>query len=118
MDGQVRPPLLTDNDHWRRVVFETARVSSSQGGALMVFQRMDDSLDFYLAAINTHDRTITLSDTDPSHKNWSAHFTYERPTQNQLNLNGEMDSHKLQMQLNLFDMKKFPLIGNGFHWIQ
>ncbi|HLJ41532.1 MAG TPA: hypothetical protein VKT50_08580 [Candidatus Acidoferrales bacterium] len=109
-DGQVRSPLLNDYDRWRRVIFE------SYGGPFMVFQHMDESFASYAISINAHDKTITL--TKGSDKKWKANFTYQRPTQNQLILDGQMDSHKIHMQLQLFDTKKFLLVSRGFHWIQ
>jgi len=36
----------------------------------------------------------------------------------QLTLDGEMDSHKIHMQLQLVDLSTFLLINRGFHWIQ
>ncbi len=36
IDGQLRSPLLTDHDRWRRVIFDTPDRNT--------FQRMDDSL--------------------------------------------------------------------------
>lgn len=45
VDGQLRPPLLTDQGRWRRVIF--------QSPAAMVLQRMDDSFERYGAAIDT-----------------------------------------------------------------
>jgi len=29
-----------------------------------------------------------------------------------------MDGHKVHMQLELFDRKKFLLVSRGFHWVQ
>jgi uncharacterized membrane protein YphA (DoxX/SURF4 family) len=119
MDGQERAPLQTDNDRWRRVIFDSGYLYdlnflADQGA--VVFQHMDDSLAYYLVSIDTHDKTITL--TNPRDANWKARFTYERPAQDQLVIDGEMDQHKLHMQLELVDRKKFKLVSNGFHWIQ
>ena len=82
----------------------------------MSFQRMDDSFAGYGAAVNLHDKTLTL--TKGSDKNWKARFTFQRPSQEQLLLDGEMDNHKVHMQLQLFDRKKLLLVSRGFHWIQ
>ena len=119
MDGQVRAPLQTDNDRWRRVIFDAGFLYDLNFWAYqgaVAFQRMDDSFVYYLVSINAHDNTITL--TNPHDTNWKARFTYERPAQDQLILDGEMDEHKLHMQLELVDSKKFKLVRNGFHWIQ
>ncbi len=77
---------------------------------------MDDSFAYYATSINARDKTIVL--TKSSDKKWKANFTYQRPAPNQLILDGQMDNHKIHMQLQLFDRKNFRLITRGFHWIQ
>jgi hypothetical protein len=108
IDGQLRSPLLTDYDRWRRVIFDF-----TDG---VTFQRMDDSLTGFAAVIDTNAKTITL--TRRSDKNSKGSLTYSRPTPDQLILDGTMDSHKIHMQLQLYDRNKFMLVNRGFHWIQ
>jgi uncharacterized membrane protein YphA (DoxX/SURF4 family) len=108
IDGKLRSPLLVDYDRWRRVVFDFPD--------RMAFQRMDDSFARYGASINVDDKTLAL--TKDNDKNWAAKFTFERVAQNQLILDGNMDSHKIHMQLMLVDRGKFLLVSRGFHWIQ
>jgi uncharacterized membrane protein YphA (DoxX/SURF4 family) len=108
IDGQVRSPLLTDYDRWHRAVFDFPdRVA---------FQRMDDTFARYGATISDKDKTIAL--TKDSDKNWRANFTFQHVGENGLILDGDMDSHKMHMQLQLVDLKKFVLLSRGFHWIQ
>jgi uncharacterized membrane protein YphA (DoxX/SURF4 family) len=108
IDGQVRSPVLIDYDRWRRAIFDFPDE--------MAFQRMDDSFVHYGASINPNDKTIGL--TKGSDKNWKASFTFQRAAEDQLILDGNMDSHKIHMQLHLVDRSKFLLINRGFHWIQ
>ena len=108
IDGQLRSPLLTDYDRWRRAIFDFPTA--------MTFQRMDDSFARYGASINLNDKTLALTKGDD--KNWKANFTFQRVAPDQLTLNGEMDGHKIHMQLQLVDRSKFLLINRGFHWIQ
>lgn len=108
IDGQVRPPLITDNDRWRRVIFDSS--------TRMAFQRMDDSFARYGASINVNGKTVAVTKDDD--KNWKASFTFQRPAPDQLILDGNMDSRKVHMQLQLIDRKKFLLVSRGFHWIQ
>jgi uncharacterized membrane protein YphA (DoxX/SURF4 family) len=108
IDGQVRSPLLTDYGRWRRVIFEFP--------TRMAFQRMDDTMARYGASISTNDNTLKLTKDDD--KNWKASFVFQRPASDRLILEGEMDHHKLEMQLQLFDRKKFLLVNRGFHWVQ
>ena len=107
IDGQLRPPLLTDYDRWRRVIFQ------SPSG--INFQRMDDSLVGYGASVNLDNSTITLTKT--TDKNWKATFAFVRPVPDELTLDGDMDNHKVYMQLQLVDRNKFLLVNRGFHWI-
>ena len=107
-DGELRPALLTDKDRWRRVIFE------SLSG--MTFQRMDDTFLNYGATIDTKDGGITL--TKAADKNWKASFKFQRPGQDELTLDGEMDGHRFHMQLELLDGNKLLLMNRGFHWIQ
>jgi len=107
IDGQIHPPLLTDKDRWRRIIFDFQSFAS--------FQRPDDSLTGFGSAINDKDKSLTL--TKGSDKNWKANFTYARPATDQLELNGSMDGHQVQMKLKLLDRDKFTLVNRGFHWI-
>ena len=107
VDGQVRPAMLTDKDRWRRVIFDFQ--------AFTTFQRSDDSLTGFASAINDTEKTLAL--TKGSDKNWKANFTYARPATDQLELNGAMDGHQVQMKLKLVDRDKFTLVNRGFHWI-
>jgi hypothetical protein len=108
IDGQLRSPLLTDYDRWRRAIFDVPE--------RMAFQRMDDSFAHYGAAINPNNKTLSL--TKSSDKNWKGNFIFERVAPDRLLLDGDMDSHKIHMQLQLVDQSKFMLVSRGFHWIQ
>ncbi|MGP0021440.1 MAG: DoxX family protein [Candidatus Sulfotelmatobacter sp.] len=108
IDGQVRSPLLTDYDRWRRAVFDFPES--------VAFQRMDDSFARYGASINVNDKSIAL--TKYSDKNWKGNFTFQRLAGDRLILDGNMDSHKMHMQLQLVDRSKFVLVSRGFHWVQ
>jgi hypothetical protein len=108
IDGQVRPPLISDNDRWRRAIFDSP--------TRMAFQRMDDSFSRYGSSIDVNGKTLALKKDDD--KNWKATLIFERPAREQLILDGEMDSHRIHMQLQLQDRNKFLLVNRGFHWVQ
>jgi hypothetical protein len=59
---------------------------------------------------------LTLSKYDD--KNWKANFTFQRPLQDRLVLDGDMDGHNVHMELELLDRNKFLLVNRGFRWIQ
>jgi len=108
IDGQLRSPLLTDYDRWRRAIFDFPKQMS--------FQRMNDTGDGYAVSINETDKTMTL--TRNTDKTWTGNFTFQRPTPQQLILDGSLGGHKMHMQLELVDRNKFLLVNRGFHWIQ
>jgi uncharacterized membrane protein YphA (DoxX/SURF4 family) len=107
VDDQIRPPLLTDKERWRRVIFE---VVNSMG-----VQQMDDSYAGNGGPIAVSGNSLTLTRArDKSRVN----FTFERPAEDRLILDGVMDGHQVHMQLQLFDRNKFLLVNRGFHWVQ
>ncbi len=108
IDGQPRPALLTDHSRWRRAIFEIP--------SRVTMQQMDDSSTRYPAAIDAKRNTLALSKSDD--KNWKADFVYLRPTSDRLLLDGEMEGHKVHLQLELVDANKFQLVYRGFHWVQ
>ncbi|HEX2327518.1 MAG TPA: DoxX family protein [Candidatus Angelobacter sp.] len=108
IDGQPRPPLLTDDARWRRAIFDYPR--------LVALQRMDDSLAYYRAAINITDKTLVL--TKGADKNWRANLSFQRPVQNRLVVDGRIEDHQVHIELQLEDRNKFLLVNRGFHWIQ
>lgn len=107
IDGQLRSPELTEPQRWRRAIFDFPNG--------VAFQRTDDSIIRYGTAINVNDKTLTL--TKGAGQKW-ANFKFQREPQDRLTLDGEMDSHKTHVQLQLVDYRKFVLTSRGFHWIQ
>ncbi len=106
LNGQSRPPLLTDGDRWRRVVFDYTD--------LMVLDRMNDARSYFNATVDPAKHTLALS----SKTNGKSSFTWSRPTSDQLLLDGTLDGHPAHIQLQRVDAQKFQLVSRGFHWIQ
>lgn len=108
IDGQVRAPFLADYDRrWRRVIFDSPDK--------VAFQRLDDSFSRYAASINIYSNTIAL--TRPNSR-WRANFSYQRPSPDHLIMDGDMDGHKIHLQLELVDFDTFRLLNSGFRWIR
>src|SRR2546422_11404394 len=63
IDGQIRSPLLTDYDRWRRVIFDFTTSTS--------FQRMDESFASFGSSINDKSKTLTLAKDDRSEEHTS-----------------------------------------------
>ncbi len=108
IDGQVRPPLLTDPVRWRRLVFDFPSAMSIFG--------MNDDVHYYRASIDANAKTFTLSKYGDD--KWKASFSYARPDASHLSLDGTMDNHKVHAEFDLLDPSKFFLKTRGFHWIQ
>ncbi|MFF3873566.1 DoxX family protein [Streptomyces sp. NPDC001978] len=108
VDGQQRPPLLTDNVRWRRVIFDRP--------GEVTFQGMDDSFVQKEAKVEIDRHMVTLAKSDGESR--ATTFTFEQPTANRLMLNGELNGHKIRMALERLDTKSFPLVEREFHWVQ
>jgi uncharacterized membrane protein YphA (DoxX/SURF4 family) len=108
VDGQIRPPLLTDHDRWQRAVFDFAK--------RITLQRMDGTLVGYGAAIDGKSQTIAL--TKAGDKTWQAKLTFQRVTPEQMTLDGTMDGHSFHAKLVLMGKDKLLLPNRGFHWVQ
>jgi hypothetical protein len=77
---------------------------------------MDDTMVTYRGTFDETARTLTLAKF--SDQNWKAILNYERTNPDKLSLNGSLDGHLIQMDLQLVDHRKFMLIARGFHWVQ
>ena len=109
VDGESRPAVLNDYDQrWRRVIFDTPTV--------IVFQRTDDSFAHYEARVDTSSRTIAL--TKRNGGPWRASFTFDRPSDDRLVLDGTMDGYKLQLRLRRVELDTFRLLNSRFRWIR
>jgi len=108
IDEQPRPPLLTDSTRWGRAIFDYPNQ--------MVVQNTDESFAPYGASVNLQEKTLALTKSDD--KNWTASFTFQRPAEDQLILDGRMDNHQVHMELQSTDRNSFLLVSRGFHWVQ
>jgi len=109
VDGQFTTPALNDYDRqWRRVIFDLP--------STMAFQRVDDSIAHYGAFIDTSVKSIAL--TKGSSKTWKSSFTYQRSGADHLILDGDMDHHRIHIQLQLADFDTFPLLNSTFRWVR
>jgi hypothetical protein len=107
MDGKGRPPLLTDESRWRRVVFDYPQ--------MMAIQLVNNSRQRYMAKIDAQKHTLDLSKRDDPA--WKSSLTYEQPQSEVLVLRGTFDGHPLLSRLRLVPPSEFLLLTRGFHWI-
>lgn len=109
LDGEVRPARLNDYDRqWRRVVFDEP--------GKVAFQRIDDSFARYSVSVDTAARTLLLTKGDSV--NWRSPFTFERPTEDQLFLEGDMDEHRIRMKLQRLEFDTLRVLNSSFRWLR
>ena len=106
-DGQLLPPLTTDQNRWQRLVFD--------GPEEATYQRMNGEL-VPARAVFRPDGTLEL--TDSSAQLPLATLAVERPTADRLVLSGELRNLAVTITLTSVDLDSFILLGRGLHWIQ
>jgi hypothetical protein len=105
VNGQSRPPLLSDPVRWRRLVFDDFDY--------LTVESMDGQLQ-RLRLEQGNDHTINL--TQASGGPWSAKLRAEELSPEIVRLNGLMDGQQLQIKLRK-EQPSFLLLTRGFHWI-
>jgi hypothetical protein len=107
IDGQARPPLITDGSRWRRMVFDYPGV--------VAIQLMSDTRERYVLKRDAAKRMLALTKRDDPA--WKSTLTYQRPEPGRLLLEGTFDGKKIQAVLRRTDNPNFRLVIRGFHWI-
>jgi len=105
VDGQARPPLVTDTDRWRRVVFDVP--------ITMAVQLMSDSRVRYNLVQGQGVLKLGKRD-DPK---WKTQLAWRQPKPDLLEIEGPLDGHKVLVKLHREKVPKFLLTTRGFHWI-
>ena len=107
VDGDVRPPLLTDTTRWRRVIM--------QGPTAAVFQKMDDSFERYTTEFDTDGKTLTIT---PVSGTGASTVTYHQLSPDLLVIDGTIDGRVVRLELRPRDLNSFVLNSRGFNWVQ
>ena len=105
-DGLPRPPLLTDAERWRAVIFDSA--------AIVAIERMDASQQWFELAHEPESHTLKLSTLREPKQVFS--LAYSDPQEGAMTLEGVVDGHRLRAKLEL-DAKGFLALDRGFHWV-
>jgi len=108
INGEMRPPLPTDDLRWQRVIFDSPYellVQSTSGA----HQR------FFMPQGSLQEKKFTLSKRGLLA--WKAEFTYEKIQPDVMRLEGELDGRKIRAKLHHIPMPRFMLTTRGFHWI-
>lgn len=104
VEGEIKPPLLTDETRWRRVIF--------QFPTSMAIQRMNEKSKIYDTLVNTVDKTIDIKGEDQKGK-----FSYERPNAETLSFQGKLNDKETKIKFHRLDEKSFLINNRGFNWI-
>ncbi len=107
LDGQVLPPLATDERRWERVVFD--------GLEWVGIKTMGARRRYHGLALDLDKGTLHLTRWDKP--DWAADFTLTRPEPDRLELAGVLDGQKVRAHLSRAGAKPFLLRERGFHWI-
>jgi len=106
-DGRARPPVLTDETRWRRVVFDYP-------GNLSI-QLMNDSRLRYNLNLDVAKGAMVLIKRDDPNAKFS--FAFQQPAPNVMTLQGVLEGHKIRARLHRQEAQSFRLTSRGFHWI-
>ncbi|MEC3954103.1 DoxX family protein [Nocardia sp. CDC153] len=116
LDGKALPPLTTDENRWRRLVFDTRKAA---------VQKMDDSMVPAVASVDIEAGTLTLSSPPPTETappsglpSFSYTLAYQRAATDRLSLRGDLGGRPVEVALRQVNPASFPLRGRAFHWVQ
>lgn len=105
-DGTAAPALLSDENRWQRLVFETPEAAT--------VQHLDGRLEQAGAQVDVDARTLTLIGPDAP----LGSFTFVQSAPDRLALTGTLDGAPVSVALELEDPARFTLLNRGFHWVQ
>jgi len=107
IDGTPRPPLVTEETRWRRLVVESSH--------LLSLHLMNDSRHRYNLDIDPQKGTLEMTPReDPRTK---STLSYKTLGPRLLAVEGTLDRQKIRARLHRVDESSFLLLSRGFHWI-
>jgi uncharacterized membrane protein YphA (DoxX/SURF4 family) len=107
LGGKVRPPLLTDETRWRKVVFQFPKEVG--------IQSMNGSWRAHWLRRDMAKKIFTME--NPNDPDKELEFTFSNPDSRSLTLEGNDGGNEILVKLHRVDEKQFALLGGGFHWI-
>jgi hypothetical protein len=107
VDGQARPPVVTDASRWRYVVFDYSNLFS--------ILPMDNTRQRYFMALDAGKKTLALTKRDDPA--WKSTLSYQEPAPGRLLLEGALDGKKVRATLHRIEPPAFTLNTRGFHWV-
>jgi len=108
IDGQVRPALISDDQRWRRLIFDFPNSATAQ--------RLDESFEDLGSHVDVGKGSLAL--TREADKKWRADLRFSQAAAGKMTMTGSMGGLPVEMQLERVDESKFLLKSRGFHWVQ
>jgi uncharacterized membrane protein YphA (DoxX/SURF4 family) len=124
IDGQSRPPMLTDSMRWRRVVFQNVfpwlrwfddtfhSGKFFQAEEMVTYDMKDEQKDYRIAFVSAPTRKIQMFNYPDLNKQ-SELLSLTQPAPGQLVLDGTMNGHRIHARLSHFDASKFYLVSHS-----
>lgn len=107
VDGVARPPLVTDEERWRRMVFDFP--------GMVAIMDMNNARQRFFLEIDTVKRRLEIKKRDDP--KWKSTLSYRQLEPELLVMEGTFDGHKVRAKLRRQDESKFLLVSRGFRWI-
>jgi hypothetical protein len=127
-DGELLPPLLTDEVRWRTLVVDRALPTEFDGEmwpGYISIRPMEGR--FRGAAIELDEEARTISRLPEEQKSVAAAreagvevtdvLRWDRPAPDRLVLRGTWDGREIEVHLEQRDLAEMELTGRGYHWI-
>ena len=111
IDGVEAPPLLTDNNRWRRIIFD-----ERSGGLRMIALGVHDQwIGFWMVSPESTDQRLVLR--SDSKEGEVVTLVLGRPGPDKIAFAGAFRGHPLAVDLDRADKVDTRLFSRGFHWI-
>jgi len=105
-NNKLIEPLATDSTRWKRIII-------NYPGYVRITNIADSAIWMKLK-VDTLKQTLKFTSTADSTDFYTLNYKIDKKS---LNLSGKLRGDSVQIQTQIFDYKKFPLVSRGFHWI-
>lgn len=136
-NGDLLPPLLTDERRWRRVIIERSGLASVHimNDNIIDFLTSVDSEEKKISFLENPDETMTAAGGNrmafnpreienrfknavEKDENVAVTLEYSREDDGGLSFSGPWGDDLIEVQLSRVDESEFLLLKRGFHWVQ
>jgi uncharacterized membrane protein YphA (DoxX/SURF4 family) len=109
-DNVELPPLVTNEQRWLYVVFDSSEIAT--------IQPMEGTLQLSKLTLSPDRKALELINID--NREWQAKLSLENPEKDKITMAGLANGHPVSVTLRRVDLSsptKFLLLNRGFHWI-